>query len=285
MTGESDRKNAARPARGTAKPAAAGEPLNYAAPALDKGLDIIEALVDAEHGLTKAEIAQQLKRNIGEIFRMIVTLERRGWVFIDRADRYHLSLRMFELAHRHRREHSLSEAAAPAMQALTQRVMQSCHLAVVQNGRILVIAQADAPSYLNFHVRVGAVVGLFNTASGLVLLAFRGAEERQRLIADHSLLAGEQLTLRSEWEAMVEDVARNGYACSTSQQVRGVTNISYPVCDGRGQVAAALTIPYMEGLGASQGQSLDAARQCLAETAAEISLQLGYLPGAAGAGA
>ncbi len=43
----------------------------YAAPALDKGLDILEILTDAEHGLSMAEIAQQLGRSMSEIFRFL----------------------------------------------------------------------------------------------------------------------------------------------------------------------------------------------------------------------
>ena len=54
----------------------------YAAPALDKGLDILEALAAQPGGLTQAEIAAALQRSVGEIFRMLETLLRRGDVTI-----------------------------------------------------------------------------------------------------------------------------------------------------------------------------------------------------------
>jgi hypothetical protein len=47
----------------------------YAAPALDKGLDILEVLADAAQGMTLNGIAKVLNRTTSEIFRMVVTLQ------------------------------------------------------------------------------------------------------------------------------------------------------------------------------------------------------------------
>ena len=107
----------------------------YAAPALDKGLDILELLADSEGGLTMAEMAPCLGRSISEIFRMVVTLERRGWVTIEPGDRYRLSSRMFELAHRYPPLKNLSEAAMPTIQKLARQTQQSCHISIMQAGR------------------------------------------------------------------------------------------------------------------------------------------------------
>ena len=47
---------------------------NYSAPALDKGLDILELLSNSENGLTQAQIANKLNKSVNEIYRMISTL-------------------------------------------------------------------------------------------------------------------------------------------------------------------------------------------------------------------
>ena len=81
----------------------------YTAPALEKGLDILEHLSRSETGLTLAgltlagltlaEIARVLGRSVSEIFRMLVVLQERGDIAFDTVtDRYVLS--MFEIAHR-----------------------------------------------------------------------------------------------------------------------------------------------------------------------------------------
>lgn len=250
----------------------------YAAPALEKGLDILELLTDAEHGMSMAEIAQGLGRGMSEIFRMVLTLQRRGWVSVDKGDRYHLSSRMFELAHRNRPVRTLVEAAISVMQKVAKLARQSCHLTIVERGRIMVIAQVEAPGNLAFGVRTGSLVGLFNTASGLIHLAFRSAAEQRRLIEDHALVAGEAGSPGPDWSVSLEQVAINGYACSPSMVVRGVTNIGYPVWGRNGEVVAALVIPYMEGIDAQRGPSLEGVIEILADGATEISRALGYQP-------
>jgi DNA-binding IclR family transcriptional regulator len=254
-----------------------GDGAQYLAPALTKGLNILEALTDAEHGLSMAEIAERLGRSISEIFRMVITLQRSGWISADQGDRFHLSSKMFELAHRNRPVRTLVEAALPTMQVIARRTHQSCHVSVLAGGRVLVIAHVDAPGTLSLSVRTGSVVGLLDTASGQVLLAFRQPEERMRLVEDYALLSGEpRISHHAGWTAAIESVAHDGYASSPSQQVRGVTNIGYPVWGRNGPVVAALAMPYMESISPQRGPSLDEAREILGEGAVEISRTLGY---------
>ena len=81
------------------------------APALEKGLDILEALAASPAGYTLAELAHRIDRSVSEIFRMAVTLQRRGYVQVDENDRYTLTLKMFELAHRQQPLKSLVSVA------------------------------------------------------------------------------------------------------------------------------------------------------------------------------
>ena len=71
--------------------------VRYAAPALDKGLDIIELLAHEIEGLTLNEIAKGLGRTSSEIFRMVNGLCRRGYIMQQDGDRYSLTLKLFEL--------------------------------------------------------------------------------------------------------------------------------------------------------------------------------------------
>ena len=74
----------------------------YRAPALSKGLDILELLAAYPMGLSQIEIAKELGRTTSEIFRMLAVLRKRGYVEIaEDGDRYELTPRLFEIAHRH----------------------------------------------------------------------------------------------------------------------------------------------------------------------------------------
>ena len=65
------------------------------------------------------------------------------------------------------------------MRDLAHRSLQSCHLTVYHAGRVLVVAEIDSPERWAFGLKVGAQVGLTDTASGYVLLAFRDEAGRR----------------------------------------------------------------------------------------------------------
>lgn len=87
----------------------------YRAPALDKGLDILELLSGIDGGLTQAEIAKHLGRSPNEFYRMLDRLVRRGYVTRLEGDRYSLTLKLFGLAQLHAPVRRLASYATPLM--------------------------------------------------------------------------------------------------------------------------------------------------------------------------
>ena len=248
----------------------------YAVPALDKGLDVLELLARESDGLTLNEIARLLGRTSSELFRMVNALCRRGYIG-QQDDRYSLTLKLFELAHRHKPIKSLTAAAAPLMRDLAQRSLQSCHLAVFYAGRVLVVGEIDSPERWAFGLKVGAQVGLTDTASGYVLLAFQDEAGRRAMLASHQEVEGELEVKRRQLSTTVQDVARNGYAQLQSRQIRGVTNIAFPVLATAGHAIAALNIPYIERIDKKVTPSIAAVNEMLRETAAALSLLMGHV--------
>ena len=57
-----------------------GDKGSYAAPALEKGLDILELLAEVGEPLSTREIAERLARSKSEIFRMVFVLQQRGYL-------------------------------------------------------------------------------------------------------------------------------------------------------------------------------------------------------------
>ena len=106
----------------------------YRAPALDKGLDILELLASVDGGLTQAEISKRLNRSPNEFYRMLDRLVRRGYVTRIDGDRYSLTLKLFGLSQLHAPVRRLASYATPLMRDLAQRSKQANHLAVFDRG-------------------------------------------------------------------------------------------------------------------------------------------------------
>lgn len=245
----------------------------YRAPALSKGLDILELLASSAEGLTQIEIAKQLGRTTSEIFRMLMVLRQRGYVDLySDDDRYHLTTRMFELAHRHPPTRRLTSIAGEAMQRLADQVNQSMHLGIIHSGRVLVIAQVDCQDNNVTSVRLGAHIPIFETASGRVLAAWMEEDRLKRLVGD----AGQEP--RDKYNAFIDDlpaVRAAGYCAQPSLTIEGVQNISAPIFDFRGGVIAAATIPFVHRLTGTSAASAEDCRDRLVAMAADISRRLG----------
>ena len=246
----------------------------YAAPALDKGLDILELLSKTEQMLTLNQISKQLGRSVNEIFRMVVTLEQRGYLIADN-DHYSLSLKMFELAHHHQPIRSLVSTALPHMRELANRAMQSTHLTVYEAGRVIVVAQVDSPERWAFGLKVGALVSLTDTASGHVLLSFRDEAERGRMLATHVRLDGEQEVDHAQLLRQIAETRERGYSRMKSRQIRGVINLSYPVIGANDRMLAALNVPYIERIDKQINPSLDEVQNIVQEISARLSKLMG----------
>src|SRR4029450_12871651 len=194
----------------------------YAVPALDKGLDVLELLAREAGGLSLNEIARTLRRTASALFRMVIALARRGYIEQRDGDRYMLTLKLFEMAHRHKPIKSLTAAAAPLMLELVHRALQSCHLTVFHAGRVMVVAEVDSPERYAFGMKVGALVGLTDTASGYVLLAFQDDNVRRVMLASHQEVEGELDLDSTQLGKIVRDVRRRRHAEVHSVQHRGV---------------------------------------------------------------
>ena len=244
----------------------------YSAPALEKAIDIIELLSTEPAGLTITEVATRLSRSISELFRIMVVLDRRGWLRKDPAsDRYRATYKLLETAHRATPAQELTHIAAPLMRRLSEVAMQSCHLVVVNGDRGLILLRQESPGPAGFAVRVGTGIELLDSCSGHVLLAFM-VEHNRAVLLDRLVPA----KARAAIDTMLGKVRADGFQRVDSTRMAGVTDISWPIFGYDGQIVAALTIPFLEVLDQTPHLSETEAIDALRETTARISDGLGW---------
>jgi DNA-binding IclR family transcriptional regulator len=217
---------------------------DYATPALDKGLDILELLAREPRGLTKSEIARSLNRTISEIFRMLLTLEARGYISQPEKDRFSLTLQLFRLAQEHPPTERLLAEALPVMQDLARQVHQSCHLGVIEDAQVVILAQVNSPHVTGFYVKLGAVIDLTDAATGQVILAHQPTPVRDQTLARWT--ERHQSPIPRDFKHHLAKIKAQGMEQRASYKVKGVTNISHPIFGGQGSAVAALAVPYIE---------------------------------------
>jgi DNA-binding IclR family transcriptional regulator len=218
---------------------------SYAVPAAEKTLDILEYMTGVAQGVTATELASALGRSVHEIYRVIQVLEARGYLYRpSSSDRYRISLKLFELAHRLPPVRQLTDAALPVMQALTPRTQQSCHLVVLSGTEVMIALQIDSPLPMRYSVTLGAKFAFESTSSGLVIYSY--LPDPSRLALDEALrAAGRSKRDVASVHRRREKIRDEGHEVMPSLQVAGITNISVPVFDYLGHAVGALTVPYL----------------------------------------
>lgn len=244
------------------------EKSRYQAPALKKGLEILELLASSSEPLTMSDISTALGRSVNEIFRMLQVLEEHR--YIRRGDDgYRLTDRLFALGMSQPPVRNLVGTALPIMRTIAHRTGQSCHMAVASGAEMVVITGVEAPGLSGFTIRVGYRRPLHRSASGRILLAFQN-EDMRTLMLDAVRAAGDKID-DAELRTHIDAILREGGGVTPSPVLTGITDLSVPILV-QNSARAALTVPFVDGPGSRV--SLVETRAVLTDAAADIARQL-----------
>lgn len=211
----------------------------YNAPALEKGLDILELLADSIEPMSKKAIAEMTGRSVGEIFRVLSVLVRRGYVsYCEDTGEYAFSMKMFSVANQYPPQSLLLDIAKPLMKELSEQVNQSCHIAMYDNLNLVVVAREESPYKMGFSLKVGAKLDVCSSGSGIVLLSF--SPEQELILEQSRATESEILKALSQ----TSNTKKQGYFIGQSPQISGITNISAPIYLGS-KLMAVMTVPYV----------------------------------------
>src|SRR3954468_15874142 len=223
------------------KSGSVGRTSRYRAPALEKGLDVIELLAAQKSPLNLSAISQRLGRSSGELFRMLHGLEFKGFITsAENGTGYVLTNKLFALAMAQAPVRSLVETALPVMRRLSHDIGQSCHIAVASEDQIVVITRIERPGDLGFSVRIGYRREIARATSGLVLFAYQNDDARRSWLK-RCRLKGDAA---DSFVERANAVRARGHHEADSDFVRGIVDLSAPILRGETAIAA-LTCPFV----------------------------------------
>ena len=244
----------------------------YSAPALEKGLDILEFLASRNAPQSVRRIAEHLGRSKSEIFRMVSVLLARGYIARDNAtEELVLTNHLFEMGIRTPRARELLEVAVPAMQAMTSEMAQSAHLVVLSRGETVVIAAIAGGSDMSFTLRLGYRRPLVDASSGRVILAFQPPQVAQGWIDQSRRLVPKDCDF-AELDTALKRIRKQGYEIHRSRDVVGITDIACPILNAGGEAVAALVMPFVNRV--AQETPMEAVLAAVRQTAEAISSSL-----------
>jgi len=247
----------------------------YSAPALEKGLDILEYLVGQHVARSQTEIAQYLNRSQSEIYRMLACLEGRGYVLKEEGSgNYRVSLRLYQLAHEQSPVGQLRGAALLPMEALAEATRQSCHLSVQQGSMLIVLMERTPARHICLAVGEGTCLPLSRTASGMVLLSRMPGEVAARVLCGDPHYKAASKNARKALLSTLSGIRSKGHLVTESSLTESTTDIAIPVGVNNTDTAAVMALSFVSPAGARSPRTAAYLKSALA-SAAQINKNLG----------
>jgi len=211
---------------------------------LHKTLDVLETLKNDGDGLSLAEIARQVQLPKATVYRILNTLESRGYLDRRPDGAYRVSNKLFTLQSTKSIEEALRLSAQPVMERLATECRETVNLGTLDAGEVVVIATVESPQSIRMASKVGNRRLMHTTGLGKVLLSALSDREIRRLAQLKGLpaLTPKSIGTVGALLAEIHSVRRRGYAIDNQENELDGRCIAAPISGPNGQVIAALSI-------------------------------------------
>ena len=230
---------------------------------LERGLAVIRAFDGNRRELTLSDVARQTGLTRAAARRFLLTLVHLGYVRTD-GRLFSLRPRVLDLGYAYLSSMTLPEVAAPHMERLVAAVHESSSMSVLDGTDVVYVARVPTKRIMTVAISVGTRFPAYATSMGRVLLAALPADARAEHLPSGPLEAFTRHTVtdRERLDAVLADVAAQGYALVDQELEDGLRSIAVPVHDRSGEVVAAMNM------------SVAAQRQTVAQIRSQLLPQL-----------
>ncbi len=216
-----------------------GEPAGSGTRALDRALQLVASVVDAEEPRSFADLQESSGLAKSTTSRLLAALERGGLLERDDAGGYVAGTLFWTYSARHDPWEQLVRLARPVMECVGEDTHESVHLSVLRGDRVVQVAQVDSRYLLGTRDWTQVDVPAHTSALGKVFLAWGVLALPSARLERRT---PSTLTTVADLERDASAVRSRGYACTVDELEDGLTGLAAPVRDPRGEVVAALGI-------------------------------------------
>ncbi|RPH30110.1 hypothetical protein EHN07_03080 [Buttiauxella warmboldiae] len=215
----------------------------YKAPALSRGLQVIDFLAQNGKPKSMSELVSELHLSFNQLYRIIACLKNEGYLYQDENRHYFLT---DKIVFKHRslfiEKFSASEICKKLMKEFTWQTNQSCHLAGLRDDNFWVFCHAHPDFSLSISAREGSILNTVKSSSALLFLALANDYDAWKLMRSYRLTPELRLLLIEQ----INTIREKGYSEIQHDRIIGLTSLSFPVTAVTGYALATITCPYFD---------------------------------------
>ncbi len=223
-----------------------------------------------------AEISKALNIGKASVFRMLYTLEKKGYVVKTSDAKYRLGIKFAHYGTIVLESLDITSIIKPYLEKLRDEYNETVHLGILDDDlKVIFIAKESSTSTIQMTSRVGSRMSFYATATGKILMSHKLDEEMEKRIRSYNLekLTEDTITNHDEFIKLLKKVKEQGYGEDLEESEVGLTCYAVPIKDISGKVIAGIS---MSGPTARMEKNKEKLLLSLKETAHEASNAMGY---------
>jgi DNA-binding IclR family transcriptional regulator len=221
------------------------EKSEYIIQAVSHALDLLEQFHDDVDELGVTELSKRLKLHKNNVFRLLATLESRGYIEQNKAtENYRLGLKALELGQTFIKQMGLLRQAKPILEKMVAECNETCYVAIFKEGHVVYLDMVETDMTVRVVSRVGSRLPAYCTAAGKIHLAHMSDEEINEILPDKELKPYTSTTLKSRdaLKKELETIAEEGYAIDNEELDLGVRCVAAPIRDYTRRIVGSISI-------------------------------------------
>jgi DNA-binding IclR family transcriptional regulator len=253
------------------------EKTNYIIQSVSHALDVLEQFSGEHDELGVTELSKRLKLHKNNVFRLLATLESRGYIEQNKAtENYRLGIRCLQLGQTYVTQMGLLRQAHPIIEGLADDANETAFVAVLRKACVVALDAVEARHPVRMTARVGEALPLHCTAAGKVQLAFiSDADLREALTAGLPRFTEHTITEQTALQQQLRQIAESGNAVELGEHIGDVNSIAVPIRDYTRNVVGSLGVSGPAHRMTSERIEKEI-RPLLVKAGRELSNRLGY---------
>jgi IclR family acetate operon transcriptional repressor len=212
--------------------------------ALERGIRVLEAVVDGGPAIALGDIAAAVELPKSTVHRLLHTFVATGYLEASEGGTYRPSAGLLALAVRIVESVNYADLAGPALRELQQHTVHTIHFGVLDGQVAVYVEKLQGRRPYEMPSRVGHTMPLHSSAIGKAILAFLPPRERDELIGEIKLerWTDTTITSRRALDAELKEIRARWWALDNEENQKGIRCVGTPVFNHTGQVMGAISV-------------------------------------------
>lgn len=212
---------------------------------VEKAFALIDYLAQTEDDQGVTQISSAMQTGVSATYHLLNTLKESGVIEQNPlTKKYKLGLKLWQIGMLAYNQNELASALRPYLRKLMHKTGETANLTVLDNNKIVYIAQEESDHLLKMFTKTGASAPLHCTGAGKVLLAYLPEFKQKHILDEIDLKRFTAKTLTTEVELREELLSINnqGFGTDDEEREEGVSCIGAPIFGPDHSIVACMSI-------------------------------------------